>query len=500
MKRKIAILLLSMLCLPAFAFAYVGDAYVTPDSWSRHVNANGIKASTGGIDLGESGTLKAGLTTRAQMRFSGDTDWSIYQYARLRLSDAVLGNGTVNVNLNMRGAYDNMPAIGDAKYHYFYDGLYTSRKYDEFSRIMGNYEGDFRIYQANVEFNKVIPLTDLDLGRIYLSTIDTYKIDGANIRIDPSQYFKLDVYYGLPVSYYTNLKTQVAGASVDIPVEVSGTRIRADYSYFMHEDGGSLNTHVARGRIDQTVSYKDIFSSTLHAEGAIVGKALLYDIGLEANIDKTKTGFSAYVMGQYDKNRDTINPYVSLYESLLSGSSEYIMGGFMITQGITDYLMLGLGYEGRFNFSEAYGDRDYNRVFGNVDLVGLIHRNNYLSLIVDWYDVKAYKRQDKNSKVMGGFRMTQVFTDRIEAWMGVNVQNFQYRNSPVKSYPQIGEELILLTDRNENTTLAYIGGMWKVTDWCVLQLDYTFEYADLFKSAEYQPDVHTVELWVNFVW
>lgn len=176
------------------------------------------------------------------------------------------------------------------------------------------------------------------------------------------------------------------------------------------------------------------------------------------------------------------------------------MGGFMITQGITDYLMLGLGYEGRFNFSEAYGDRDYNRVFGNVDLVGLIHRNNYLSLIVDWYDVKAYKRQDKNSKVMGGFRMTQVFTDRIEAWMGVNVQNFQYRNSPVKSYPQIGEELILLTDRNENTTLAYIGGMWKVTDWCVLQLDYTFEYADLFKSAEYQPDVHTVELWVNFVW
>ena len=61
-----------------------------------------------------------------------------------------------------------------------------------------------------------------------------------------------------------------------------------------------------------------------------------------------------------------------------------------------------------------------------------------------------------NSKVMGGFRMTQVFTDRIEAWAGVNVQNYQYRNSPVKSYPQYGEEMLNLTERNENTTMANV--------------------------------------------
>ena len=34
------------------AYAYVGDAYVTPDTWSRHVNANGIKASINGLDFG----------------------------------------------------------------------------------------------------------------------------------------------------------------------------------------------------------------------------------------------------------------------------------------------------------------------------------------------------------------------------------------------------------------------------------------------------------------
>ena len=189
-----------------------------------------------------------------------------------------------------------------------------------------------------------------------------------------------------------------------------------------------------------------------------------------------------------------------MYEDMLGGSSEYVMGGVMLTQGITDYVILGAGWETRFNFSESYGDRDYQRVFGNIDLVGLIHKNNYLSLIVDWYDVAEYKRQDSNSKVMGGFRMTQVFTERIEAWLGVNVQNYQYRNSPIKSYPQCGEKAVDLRERNENTTMAYIGAMYKPVDWCVLQFDYSYEYADLFKSADLQPDIHTLSIWANFIW
>ena len=46
-------------------YAYVGDAYVTPDSWSRHLSAYGVKSSINGLDFGDSGTLKIGLTTRA---------------------------------------------------------------------------------------------------------------------------------------------------------------------------------------------------------------------------------------------------------------------------------------------------------------------------------------------------------------------------------------------------------------------------------------------------
>ncbi len=501
MKRVIlTITVLAAILVSAPVYAYVGDAYVTPDSWSRHVNANGIKASTKGIDLGDSGILKAGLTTRATLRYSEDSDYSIYQYARVCLSDAKLGSGTVNVNINMRGAYDSSPVIGDGMYHQFYDGLYVSRKYDEYSRLTGNYDGNFRIYQAAVEFNKVVPYLDITGGRIYLNTLDMNKIDGGNIRVDATDYFKLDLYGGLPVSYYSNLHTSVAGLKFEVPVSISGTKIQGEYSYYIHEDGGDFNTHVAKGRIDQSLNFPEIINAAIYLEGAIIGKAMLYEAGFDANIDKSRTGISAYITGQYDKNRGDINPYVSLYENMLSGSSEYVMGGIMITQGITDYVLLGLGWESRYNFSEAYGDRDYQRVFGNVDLIGLIHKNNYLSLIVDYYDVQSYRRQNSSSKVMGGFRMTQVFFDGLEAWMGVNVQNYQYKSSPIKTYPQYGEPSLAISSRDENTTMAYIGGMYRPVDWCVLQLDYTFEYADLFKSEDLQPDVHTISLWANFIW
>ena len=111
-KSLINIILVVFLFLAVPAYSYVGDSYVTPDSWSRHVNANGIKASLNGLSFGDTGILKIGLTTRAAFKFGEDEDWSIYQYARLRLSETKLGQGTVNVNLNIRGAYDSLPDIG----------------------------------------------------------------------------------------------------------------------------------------------------------------------------------------------------------------------------------------------------------------------------------------------------------------------------------------------------------------------------------------------------
>ncbi|MBQ3033026.1 MAG: hypothetical protein IJD28_01490, partial [Deferribacterales bacterium] len=168
---------------------------------------------------------------------------------------------------------------------------------------------------------------------------------------------------------------------------------------------------------------------------------------------------------------------------------------------ITDYVMLSLGFESRFNYDESYGDRDYYRFFGTVDLVGLLHRNNYLSLIADYYTVEAYQRQDENSKLLFGLRMTQVVNDNIELWLGANVMNYQYHANPIKYYQgETGFSGISQAEEEENTTLAYIGGMWQVADWCVLQVDYTFEYSDIFDSLDMDNNLHMVELWLNFLW
>ncbi|MDE7315592.1 MAG: hypothetical protein K2N11_07805, partial [Mucispirillum sp.] len=72
MKRLMFNILTMLLSIVFSAYAYVGDAYITPDSWSKHVNANGIKASLKGINFGDAGILKIGLTTRATMKFGED--------------------------------------------------------------------------------------------------------------------------------------------------------------------------------------------------------------------------------------------------------------------------------------------------------------------------------------------------------------------------------------------------------------------------------------------
>lgn len=489
---KISMLSLFTFVLASSGFAYVGDGYTTPNSWGMHATANGIKSSVNGLSFGDSGMLKIGDTVRLNLRATDDTDWAVYEYIRLRYYDAKLADGTVNINLNVRGAYDSGPSYNNRQFERFRDGLATSSKNNNF---------DYRIYQANVEFNKVIPYTDLDLGRIYLTTFDNYKIDGINLNFEPSSYFNFNVYGGLPVSYYSDLHTYAAGASFAIPVAQSGTKIQGEYTYFADYENQNNYTHVAKLRLDQSLDFEAL-NGSIYVEGNMIGKALLYDAGVTLNVVPSKTGLHAYISGQGLTNDDGayVNPYVSLYEDIL-GSTKYVMGGVRITQGIKDFMMIGVGYEGRFNFTESYGNRDFNRVYGNVDLIGLIHRNNYLSLIVNYYDIAAFGHQDRNTQLLAGLQMTQVFTDKIEAWLGVNVTNNRYnRASIMLNGLSDGWLSYNSSQMDENTTVAYIGASYQPVDWFVLVADYSFEYADMFKSADLQPDVHTISVWANFIW
>lgn len=485
MKKLLIILFVFCLSFPAFAFQ--GDNYITPDSWSKHITANGVKASTKGIDIGN-GTLSIGLTERLSLRLADDNDFAAYQYVRARLSEVKLGSGTVSVNLNMRGSWNENNRDNLREYHVFYSPF---DKDDE--------DFDFRLYQGNVNFENVIPYLNISLGRIYLTAFDGYKIDGGNIAFNVFDYGTINAYYGVPVSYYSYLKTQLVGGAIDVPIKYTNTRIRGEYSYFMYDDNDDMSTSVLRGRIDQQIP-----TSNVYVEGAIIGDAYTYEAGVDGNLDISSTGFSGYVMGQYDNNKEgEINPYLAMYESELGAMSEYFMGGVQLYQGIGKYVMVGLGFEGRYNFSETYADRDYYRGFATLDLVGLIHKENFLSIIADYYTVAKYKSQDEESKLLVGARMTQRVVDSLDLWAGVNVMNYQFKNNPIKlnstavGYPMDFEQL----SETENTTLAYIGGMYQPADWCVIQLDYTFEYSDIFKKFDKDNEnMQIVELWVNFLW
>lgn len=484
---KVIITLLVLLLLPFYAYAYQGDAYTTPDTWSKHITPNGVKASNMGLDFGNAGNLKIGLTTRAGFKFYGDDfDAAVYQYVRAKYYDFKLGEGTMNVNLNMRGAWGSNPRPTLREAWVFYDGLYVSQD---------RADADFRLYYGNIEFNKVIPLTDISLGRIYLSTLSGYKIDGINVEVSPLDFMNVSLYYGLPVSYYSNLNTQMAGGRLDFPIDATGTRIQAEASYFIHNKGADLSTFTAKVRLDQTIP-----ASTVYVEGDVVGNAFVYQAGIDGNIDNTLTGFSAYVMGQAGINGDNVNPYVALYETAIGDEAEYVMAGLEISQGITDYLMITAGLEGRGNMGQNYGDRNYIRAFASVDLIGLIHRNNFLEVIADYYNVPKHGNLEAGDKVFLGFRMTQKFLDNLEAWMGVNVMNYQYKNSPIKLTETFIKEEATNQSRSENNTLAYIGFQYSPIDWCSIQADYTFEYANLLSGLKNGDTVSTLELWVNFLW
>lgn len=483
---KIIKLAAAMACLLFAAVCFAQDsAYVTPDSWSKHVTANGVQASSNGITAGGA-NIKLGLTTRERLRFYDGNDVNIFQYARARAAGIKLGNGEVVINLNVRGAWDSRPNANENEKFVFYNGLDVSR---------GISDVDFRLYQGNVEFNGVIPMVDLALGRIYLPVFDSYKLDGANIAFSPVNWLKINAYYGLPVSYYSDVNTQLAGAGLDMPIDKTGTRIRAGYSYFMNDED-DLDTMIVKGRIDQNVMIANVY-----AEGSMVGRAKTYEVGLDGYIDQSKTSFSGYVKGQYDQNMHDVNPYAAMFESELGVESEYFMGGVELTQGITEWLMIALGFEGRYNYDQYYGDRDYRRVFGEIDLSGLIHRNNYISVIADYYTVDSYKDFDKNSKLLVGLRMTQKITDALDAYLGANVQNYQFRATPIKYAVELSDTgYPNLEKQTRNTTLAYIGASWKPVEWCSVQLDYTFEYSEVFKDYNIANNMSQVEAWVNFLW
>ncbi len=491
----------ALLSLPAYA--YDGAAYVTPDSWSKHVTANGVKASANGIEL-ENGTLKLGLTTRGYFGlFDSESNANVYQYLRARLADMTLGNGTVYANVYVRGAYNGNANPYDKNgnnnhvFYPFYEGIDQDQwKSSDLSA---------RLYQASIVLDDVVPMTDIALGRIYLDTLNPYKVDGIKFAATPMESLQVGAYYGLPVSFYSNLETHVLGAFAVLPIEATDTKVRAEYSYAMTTTSNDdLNTHVIKARVDQYASLGDIAYGNAYLEAAIVNEAMIFDLAFNANIDATQTGVNAYIMGQTGTNEaGKVNPYVSAFESVLGDESEFVMLGALLSQGLTENFMISAGIESRINGSRSYSNMDYTRFFGTVDIIGLVHYNNFISVIGDYYIAPRTKHAQEESQLLVGLRMTQIVNDSLDLYLGSNVMNYRFHANPIKYITgdpfNTGLLQQSLVTESENNAIAYVGGMWKANEWCVVQLDYTYEYSSIFSDYGKDTNAHTLEAWVNFL-
>ncbi len=483
----------TVLLSAVWALAANMDDYVTPNSWSKNITASGFKASGGGLDLGRGGSLTMGLTTRYQLQATKDlTNSKGFQYFRARLSEARVGDGTMAVNLNMRVGVDfNMNRNNPREYYVFYDGLDVEA---------GGRNAAYRLYMANVVLDDVVKDLKVTLGRQYLDNLGDYKIDG----LDTAYSFLDDAvtarfFYGLPVSYYSNLKTQVLGGGLDFKLFNDMTRLRLEYNYFISDkENVEKNTNVFRARLDQR-----IFFANIYGEIDQIHSATVYKVGADGNIDATGTGFSIYLNGQYDRNDTDLNPYIAAFEDVTGRESQYVMWGVQLYQGITPYLMVGAGYESRYNYDEDYADRDFHRVYGNIDFINVFLPNNFLSVIADYYIVPSHRDNGRNDKLLIGGRMTQGITDRADMWLGFNVAGYHYKGNPIRLNPAYATNL---TDfdydtKTESTTDAYIGAQWSPYDWMMVQADYTFSVTNIFSSYDSDYDnCHTLALWLNFVW
>ena len=492
LNRKIYIPVLAVLAMVfsfSEGFAMSDAAYTTPDSWSKHYTPNGVKASSGTINLGDTATLTMGLTTRYQLKTTAyNSDSDLYQYLRGRLGDMALGDGKVDINFNMRVGGDFVRPLGQYEFDMFYDSLDVER---------GPSDAAYRLYTATVVFDNVVKNAKFTLGRYYLDYTDTLKLDGALINYGNDKY-KGYIFYGLPVSFYTSLNTQAAGGGIDLNFD-SGTRLRIDGKYLIEDSNTDTDTYIIKARLDQKIKLGAVGSMNLHALGTVMNEVFFAEAGLLGTIYPSQTTFTAKVKGQFNSNTQYVNPVVSDYDLVLGHQEPYVMFNAKIYQGIMQYVAVGASVEGKFNQIQSYGQRDYIRVGGNVDFFGFIP-NNYLSFTVDWFDVDEYGRQVDNSQVYFGGRMTQVITQQLELWLGASLLNYRTWFQQIDFLPEEAPIYYQNKKLDDFVYVAYVGATYSPYEWLNIQADYMFESSELIMSEDndnYQ--AHYVELWLNFL-
>ncbi|MGE4268437.1 MAG: hypothetical protein AB7F25_13470 [Deferribacterales bacterium] len=411
------VLMFSLLLLPCTIFAGgLEDAdYTTPDSWSQHLTADGFKtqAVQHGI-LG--GSMDMSLTTRYRYLVNDyANDQNIYQYLRMRYSDAKLGSGTVSGALFFRAAHDldgrNGEHWGENRY-YYYDDILDAETDDN--------ESASRLYQGYLKFSGVVKNTELTLGRIYVDRIDTFQLDGADAQLSfLDNKVKLFAFGGRPVSFYVDTDDDsVYGGGFEL-APVNNLKLRGVFSGLDISDD---KKDLQKVRADYSLN-----GSSVYGEYGQVDSDGYYKLGGVYRYNPTKTTLSV----NYEELLDSIGKENGYYVSNPLTYTLYPYGDYKkvkvrISQGITEHVVVGVGAEYKNANGYELDNRDYKKYTAYLDLARIPSKNTYISFNVDYWDVDSTSYGKSDKSVTFGGQLTQVVSDNLDIWLGTRFERFEY--------------------------------------------------------------------------
>lgn len=462
---------------------YAGEADMrTPDTWSQHATPGGFAEMAKGIKLGGDATMNIGLTSRYRLRTNDfATDQDFYQYLRANIEGIKLGSGTVYGNVFFRAAGDLDGA--DSKqwgstYYYFYNDVLDAERNGKSVAP--------RLYQGNLTFDRVIPMTKLTAGRLYASHINTYQIDGGDISIG-SDKVKAYAFGGEPVSYYYKWHGDyIYGGGLEV-APISGTKIAVEY---VRLDVEKLKDDLINIRLDKDITkgmhFYGIYTN-LNSKNAFEG-VVLY------RLDSTKTFVKVKYKGLYDEigtdNSYPVNPITVV----LLPYGKYNNYNLEIGQGIGSNIMVAVGAELRdAGGTPNFDNRDYKRYYGSIDLIGIPHKDTYISISGEKWDIDTLDSVagpgtasvGDNDKVQLSGRVSQKITKEIDIWAGTNYSRYKYDEQANR--------------REEKVRTYYIGGQWVPSKTISLLVDLNTENSDMFTGDSNLKNNYTAEAWLNIV-
>ena len=467
-------MLFMLMAYPAVGFE--GGTYVTPDLWSMHTSPGQFKEMYRGIPMGST-KLNLSLTSRYRLRtndYGSDSDF--YQYVRASVDPVKLGEGTVRGSAFVRFADDingnDERQWGSGNYYYYEDAL--DKELDENDLAP-------RVYHLKLELDNVLPNTKITGGRFYLDHLNSFQLDGLDLNMKfLDDRLKVYVFGGSTVSYFVDSDEDFfygAGLSFQVldNTKVSGEYIRVDAEDFDEDDYVKVRLDQGLGIGNAAVEYTHLNSTN---KLLFLGDFLISPTKTRVNLE-----YETLRDGIDTDNSYLVNPFT--YELL--PENKYNRFEISAFQGLGSNFLVGAGYELRRvdkSKDEDFGNRNYDRFYGNFDIMGLPTRNTYISFKLDYWDIDSNTDVKSNERLQWGIELSQRIIDGVDVWLGTSHRKYEYD---------------YINDRRKDDVRSYyVGGQWEPNDWFSFLVDFNYEKSEMYDENDLE-DIFITEVWVNLV-